>query len=210
MFNQGQKSSLELLLKVWRREKNDWRAIEEELTPQQVCHRCGILKYKECYAPSQWDKPHKRGNCKACVKLRQEENTPFDCSKCWEWKGAEAFQPKHRSAHSNGKRVCLECVETRMCIKCQIYKPYAAFTKSEWEHAGWKKDPQGTCTTCMNKAEKYQWQCKSCKLTLEKSFFSNWCLRYGHHKTKLVRCNTCIAAMKKNGRKNKIKRMQWS
>ena len=80
-----------MLLKVWRREHIDWEAIEKQLTPQQLCYRCGFVKYKECYSQAQWDKPHKRGNCRACAELRKEEGTPLDCSKCLEWKGETAF-----------------------------------------------------------------------------------------------------------------------
>ena len=70
--DQGQKPGLELLLKVWRREHIDWEAIEKQLTPQQMCYRCGISKCKESYWQAQWDKPRKRGNCKTCVELRKE------------------------------------------------------------------------------------------------------------------------------------------
>ena len=81
-FDHSQTPGLELLLKVWRREHIDWEAIGKQLTPQQLCYGCGIVKYKEYYWRGQWDKPHKRGNCKACVELRKEEGTPLDCSKC--------------------------------------------------------------------------------------------------------------------------------
>ncbi len=94
---------------MWRHEYIDWKTIEKELTPQLRCHRCGIVKYKECYAQTQWDKPEKHGNCKACVKLREEENTPFYCSRCYEWKGEEAFAPRQRSAHSAKTRVFVDC-----------------------------------------------------------------------------------------------------
>ena len=46
LFAQGQKPGLELLLKVWRREHIGWNTIEKQLTPQQLCDRCGIVKYK--------------------------------------------------------------------------------------------------------------------------------------------------------------------
>ena len=57
LFDQGQKPGLELLLKVWRREHIDWAAIEKQFTPKQFCHRCGMMKCKECYTQAQWDKP---------------------------------------------------------------------------------------------------------------------------------------------------------
>ena len=105
LFDQGQKPGLELLLKVWRREHIDWAAIEQQVTPQQMCYRCGTSKYKESYWQAQWDKPHKRGNCKTCVELRKEEGTPLDCSQCLEWKGEAAFAPHQRTAHSGKTRV---------------------------------------------------------------------------------------------------------
>ena len=60
LFTKGQTPGLELLLKVWRHEYIDWKIIEKELTPQLRCHRCGIVKYKECYAQTQWDKPEQK------------------------------------------------------------------------------------------------------------------------------------------------------
>ena len=192
LFDKGQATGLELLLKVWRREHIDWAAIEKELTPQQLCHRCGILKYKECYWQAQWDKPHKRGNCKACVELRKEEGTPLDCSNCWEWKGEAAFAPHQRTAHSARSRVCLDCVETRMCKACKLHRQQSAFSQGEWERAAWQS-AQGKCRDCMVKAEANMWPCKVCSLTFHKSEYSTWCAKHGQHKTTLVRCNRCEA-----------------
>ena len=120
---------------MWQREHIDWSSIEKELTPKLTCHRCGIAKYKECYAVAQWNKALKQGNCKKCVKQRQEEdNTPLDCTYCGEWKEAEAFPPHLR--HNYAKyRPCLDCVETRMCIACRLHKQREAFSKGEWEHS---------------------------------------------------------------------------
>ena len=138
LFAQGQKPGLELLLKVWRREHIDWKTMEKQLTPQQLCDRCEIVKHKSCYYQAQWDKPHKRGECKACVALRKEEGTPLDCTKCLEWKGEAAFAPHQRTAHSGKTRVCLDCVETRMRIACKVHRQRSAFPQGEWEHSGWQ------------------------------------------------------------------------
>ena len=156
-----------------------------------MCHRCGIVKYKECYTPAQWDKPQKRGNCKACVKLREEENTPLDCSKCWEWKGETAFAPTQRCARSNKTRVCLDCVETRMCIACKLHRPRNDFSQGEWEHAAYKNE-RGKCKDCVIRSEKEMWQCKACSKTFHKSFYTRWCIKHGEKKSNLVRCNSCV------------------
>ena len=92
LFNQGQKPGLELLLKVWRREYIDWKAIEKELTPQKMCHRCGIVKYKECYTQTQWDKPQQRGNCEVCVSNCAKKNTHHSIAlNVWSGKGKQHF-----------------------------------------------------------------------------------------------------------------------
>ena len=142
-----------------------------------MCHRCGIVKYKECYTLAQWDKPQKRGNCKACVKLREEENTPLDCTKCYEWKGETAFAPHQRSARSNKTRVCLDCVETRKCKACNLHRERNAFSNGEWEHAAYQSARK--CKECVDRAEKYMWQCKRCGHTFHKSFYSRWCETHG-------------------------------
>ena len=49
LFAQGQKPGLELSLKVWRREHIGWKTIQKQLTPQQLCNICGIVKYKESH-----------------------------------------------------------------------------------------------------------------------------------------------------------------
>ena len=149
---------------MWRHEYIDWKTIEKELTPQLRCHRCGIVKYKECYAQTQWDKPEKHGNCKACVKLREEENTPFDCSRCYEWKGEEAFAPHQRSAHSAKTRVCVDCVETRKCIACKLHRQRDAFSQGEWEHAQ-QNNARGKCQYCTDRAETHMWKFKRCGQT---------------------------------------------
>ena len=77
----------------------------------------------------------KHGNCKACVKLRQLENPPFDCSRCYELKGEEAFAPRQRSAHSAKTRVCVGCVETRKCIACKLHRQRDAFSQGELVYA---------------------------------------------------------------------------
>ena len=194
MFNQWQKPGLELLLKVWRREYIDWPTIEKELTPQKVCNRCAIMKYKECYAAAQWDKPHKQGECKVCVELRKEEGTPLDCRKCLQWKSALAFPLNKCTAGSDKTRVYVNCIETRQCKMCALHKHENDFTQSEWEKAAKKSDAQGKCRECMGKHEKLMWQCIVRKQTYDLSFYRKWLQHHSKNKTKLVRCDTCILA----------------
>ena len=44
LFNKGQKPGMELLLRVWRGEDINWKAIEEEFMPSKVCPECGFMK----------------------------------------------------------------------------------------------------------------------------------------------------------------------
>ena len=140
-------------MKVWRREHIDWTDIEQDLTLQLRCHRCGKTKYKDCYSQTQWDKPGNQGNCKTCVKQREEENTPLDCVKRGQWEGLEAFAPHQRTAHSAKNRVGLDGVKKRQCIQCKLYRSCSAFTPKAWGHAA-NKDKQGRCKDCMIRSEK--------------------------------------------------------
>ena len=152
------------------------------------------MKYKECYAAAQWDKPHKQGECKVCVELRKEEGTPLDCRKCLQWKSELAFPLNKRTAGSDKTRVCVNSIETRQCKMCALHKNENDFTQSEWEMAAWKRDARGKCKECMGKHEKLMWQCIACDQTYDLSFYRKWLQHHNKNKTKLVRCDTCILA----------------
>ena len=152
--------------------------MNKQITPHQLCDRCGIVKDKECYYRAQWDKPHKRGNCKACVELRKEEGTPLDCSTCLEWKGEAAFAPHQRTAHSGKTRVCLDWLETNMCIACKQHRQGSAFSQGEWEHSA-KQSAQGQCKDSTVKSEKDMWQCNVRSQTFNNYFYSRWRTKHG-------------------------------
>ena len=51
--------------------RKNWR----KLTVQKMCHRCGLVKWKEYYALTQWDRPEKQSNCKTNVKWQHAAQT---------------------------------------------------------------------------------------------------------------------------------------
>ena len=77
LFTNGQKPGLALLLRVWRGETIPWQQIEEEHMPKKDCPGCGLLKPKQLYHLSEWNKDKDRGNCKACMKKEPTAELPW-------------------------------------------------------------------------------------------------------------------------------------
>ena len=44
LFNRGQKSTVDYLLRVWRGEKIDWDKIKDEYMPSKVCAECRCVR----------------------------------------------------------------------------------------------------------------------------------------------------------------------
>ena len=82
---------LESLLKVWRGETIDRRAIEKDHMPRNMCSSCNFTKFKPEYAASQWNKRSNISYCKACVRRKEVSGTPLECNVCGQWKVREAF-----------------------------------------------------------------------------------------------------------------------
>ena len=122
LFTRGQKPGLHLLLRVWRGEDIDWKAIELEHMPSKRCPGCNFVKYKHDYPISEWKHNDKRGNCSKCLARHREEGNPFECNACCRWLPAEAFLAQQCYVQSTHKRVCLECMETRECKSCHVHK----------------------------------------------------------------------------------------
>ena len=64
LFQGGAPQGPALLLRVLRHEEVDWKALEEQFTPKKDCAGCGEKRFKDEYAPVQWDRQPPW--CKAC------------------------------------------------------------------------------------------------------------------------------------------------
>jgi hypothetical protein len=73
-----------------------------------------------------------------------------------------------------------------------LHRQRDAFSPGEWEHAAKKQTAQGKCRDCTAKSEKDMWKCKGCRQIFHTSFYGRWRTTHGEHKTKLVRCNSCV------------------
>ena len=154
------------------------------------CPACGILKPKQEYAPSEWNRDNKRGNCNKCMTIRTQNGAPYEYNVCYEWFCAEAFLPEQQHHNSIHTRVCLGCLETRTCISCHVAKYRKSFSNSEWEHAR-NADSQGKCNACYERSPHGIWFCKGCK-TIKSTFeFSKWISTHGRNQDKTARCDPC-------------------
>ena len=104
LFTKGQKPGLELLLRVWRKEFIDWKAIDMEHMPSKRCPGCDCVQYKHAYPMSEWNKKDKRGNCSKCMARRKEAGRPFECNVCFAWLPEVSFQPHQRGPQSTNSR----------------------------------------------------------------------------------------------------------
>ena len=191
LFKGRQTPGLDLLMKVWRGEDIDWSTIEEKHMPNKYCPACAILKPKQEYAGSEWNKDNQRGNCKKCIAIRTKDGAPYECNVCYEWFCAEAFLPQQLHHAATHTRVCLGCLETRTCISCHVEKYKTYFTKSEWIHAR-REDTQGKCRDCCDRSPKGVWFCKGCKTRKSTLYFSNWISTNGrYHLNQTTRCDPC-------------------
>ena len=100
-------------------------------------------------------------------------------------------------------RVCCDCTEKRVCMKCDVAKPSTAYTASEWKHAA-KGGLQGKCLECREEGNvrcrgvTNVWTCIECKEKYAKCEFSAW-LRGRKNQSKhiLARCNLCSAGQER-------------
>lgn len=92
-----------------------------------------MLKLKQEYAASEWNKDNERGNRLRCLARRKTDGAPHECTVCLEWFGEDALLPYQLHHAATHTRVCLDCLETRKCISCRVEK-YNKY-KGEGEHA---------------------------------------------------------------------------
>ena len=197
LFNRGQKSGMDLLLRVWRGEDINWRAIEEEFMPSKLCPQCGYMKKLQAYTGTEWkrvDSNNNRiGNCMMCLAAHKADNCPCQCTTCFRWRPEAAFPENKRGWQSSHNRVCEDCIERRQCKSCSIKRIEGDFTPSEWLHAAWPTGDQGKCKACMEKSRKIMWPCSGCgKVKCVPDDFSEWLKNRRTIKyTASARCNDC-------------------
>ena len=64
---------------------------------------------------------------------RREENTPYRCVRCRNWRGATGFA-NTRIHEAMDRRICKTCTTmvVKVCVSCGLERPNDAFTKSAW------------------------------------------------------------------------------
>ena len=203
LFNKGQKPGMDLLLRVWRHDKTiDWEAIEKEHMPSKFCPNCRCVKKKQLYHKTEWKRTdkdnHLVGNCMMCMARHTADGEPCQCTVCWTWLPEDAFPEHQRSWQSSHNRVCMGCVEKRVCKKCDVLKCAFEFTDKEWQRASWPQSIQGRCKGCMVRSQKHMWHCRGCNESKPAPHeFSEWLKERGtQHKRPGARCNYCTATAK--------------
>ena len=84
------------------------------------CPGCYVFKRKHEYHLCEWNKDKDRGNCKTCIERRTRNGAPLECNTCNEWFCEEAFEPHQRDYRSTHTRVCIGCLDKRVCIVCVV------------------------------------------------------------------------------------------
>ena len=162
-------------------EKINWAELENEHMPKKYCPGCYKYKRKQEYHLCEWNKDKDRGNCNICIAGRIKDGRPFECNDCNEWFCAEAFEEHQRDHRSTHTRICIGCLERRLCIKCGEEKKRECFIRSEWEHARFS-DGQGKCKMCCGRSSDGEWYCKGCHQKKDKIEFSQYIMTNGQKK----------------------------
>jgi hypothetical protein len=148
-FCQGGPEGPTLLLKTLKREYVDWKAVEEKHIPQRKCRGfCMCMRLKDEFSALEWrnqEDPH----CKACVQKRQNQGTPYRCTRCRNWFTENSFA-ESMMYNKVAQRLCQNCVansqqKPRKCSHCGIEKAKEQFTPALWNKC--KKDRK--CIDCM-------------------------------------------------------------
>ena len=137
------------MLRVLRGDAVDWKEVEERHTPQRRCVGCSCRCFKDEFLLSQWNRKDEMHRCNACLDKQREAGTPFECTTCFQWKAAAAFDEQNMRRYAH--RVCVDCIEKRVCIACGTAKVQDDFTASEWLHTMKHRSgrQQGRCKECM-------------------------------------------------------------
>ena len=136
--------------------------------PQRPCSGCSFTQFKEKFTMRQWSRKDKRSFCKNCTDRMIVAGTPFECTNCGIWKAAEAFDMSQHSANCVNTKVCLACIERRICCECKEAKDEKSFTPGEWTNARKGKE-RGKCRGCMTRNQEAKKRSR-CSLDLPRTF----------------------------------------
>ena len=143
LFTGGPVEGPATLLKVWRGENVDWKALEDKHIPKRECTGCKAVTNKEDYAASQWNRRDGYHYCQTCVKGKVQRGTPLECLNCHRWRPEEAFSEDQRQNRVH--RLCEACIDRRKCKGCHEMLLEQSFTSSEWTHALKMNSYKGRC-----------------------------------------------------------------
>ena len=115
LFRQGQKPSLNLLLRIWRGETINWVEIENEYMPRRTCVGCLCRKFQKEYTKTEWEKKHKQVYCIECLLEFKMAGKHFQCNACYVWLPETAFASRLRTLRFSRTRVCDMCSTRNIC-----------------------------------------------------------------------------------------------
>ena len=192
VFQKGNAHGRTLLMQVLRQQDEvPWDDIIEMYLPRKQCGLCKFAKWQAEFTTAQWERSHPKPVCKECVQAQRLAGLPMQCTACEEWKTEAGFNIASRNYRNTNTRVCLQCVETRLCTgTCKKWLPEEKFTENQWWRANRLK-LQGKCKECMPQKHRDK-TCEECEITKSPDQFSTWTTenRAKGHQV----CNDCLEA----------------
>ena len=185
-FQKGNTRGRELLMQSLRKEEPiNWDEVMEQIMPRRRCGGCDFAKYKQDFTTAHWERTSIKPVCKDCIAANKLAGFPLQCTMCELWKSEVAFSIANKNYRNTNMRVCLQCVETRLCAgPCGKRLPEENFTDNQWWRAR-RENLQGKCRDCMR-----MHTCQECYQKVLQENFSKWLAENGdkHHSV----CNRCL------------------
>ena len=136
-------------MKVLRQEYVDWEELIAEFMPRRQCSECRFVKQRPSFTTAQWERENLPPVCSECVRSKRDAGTPFQCTQCQQWKEENGFSNTNRNFRTTNTRVCLRCVEKRLCAgTCAQWLPESGFSAHQWLCAR-RPSMKAKCLTCM-------------------------------------------------------------
>ena len=191
-FQKGNSKGRETLMKVLRQEYVDWEELIAECMPRRQCSECRFVKPRPSFTPAQWERENLPPVCSECVRSKRNAGTPFQCTQCQQWKEENGFSSTNRNFRTTNTRVCLRCVEKRLCTgKCAEWLPESRFSAHQWLCAR-RPNMKAKCLTCMPN-QHLLWTCVKCNWKQPQEDFAQWTTKHADNAwLKRPICNWCM------------------